>query len=388
MNVLHLVSNSKLTGPVDPAIRLARALFERTMDSRIAVGRRAPGKGPIDDDVRARGIEPITDLYLPKHRRFFKNRLDVRRLAGILEADPVDIIHAHLDNAHGTAARVRRALLRGLGGNRAIRRPLVVRSLYDADPPPLTSRYRWLYGREADGVFVFSEKIRSRMVNDFGLPEERVVRLEGAVRTDVYKPHLPGEDLRERFGIPRSAVVVGIVARIQRRRRFEILIEAMHRVFLELPQVYFLILGRGTHAEEIAHVAVRRLGMHARTRLPGYVGGPDYPRALACFDLKVFLVPGSDGTCRAVREVMAMGIPVVSSRRGILPEIVRDGVDGLVVDDEVEPLAAAITRLAGDAALRRRMGEAALERARTDFCQAKQAERVAGAYLRWLAEAH
>jgi glycosyltransferase involved in cell wall biosynthesis len=124
--------------------------------------------------------------------------------------------------------------------------------------------------------------------------------------------------------------------------------------------------------------------MQARTRLPGYIGGEDYPRALACFDLKVFLVPGSDGTCRAVREAMAMGIPVVSSRRGILPEIVRDGQDGLVVDDDVEPLAAAITRLAADPALRARMGQAAIERARTDFCQTRQAERVAGAYLRWL----
>ena len=57
MKVLHLVSNQKLTGPVDPAIRLARALQELGVDSRIAVGRPSAGPGPIDDLVRERGLE-------------------------------------------------------------------------------------------------------------------------------------------------------------------------------------------------------------------------------------------------------------------------------------------------------------------------------------------
>ena len=386
MNVLHLVSNHKLTGPVDPAIRLARALFDLHIDSTIAVGRPRPGKGPIDDLVRERGLEPITDLRLPKHRRLFINRMDVRRLCARLEREPVDVLHAHLDNAHGIAARARRSFLRAMGAAGPLRRPIIVRSLYEDVAPLPRFRYRWLHAREADGIFVFGESVREAMVRTFRLPEQRVVRLDGAVVSDRFHPRPPGDDLRDHFGIPREAIVVGIVARIQRHRRYHVLLEAVRRVMAELPRVHLLILGRGTHARELAHERVERLGLESRVRLPGYVGGEDYPRALACFDIKVFLVPGSDGTCRAVREAMATGVPVVAARRGLLPEIVRDGVDGIIVDESVESLQGAIRRLAADSDLRRAMGESARRRASEDFSQRAQAEKVLAAYRRWLAE--
>lgn len=386
MNVLHLVSNHKLTGPVDPAIRLARALFDLHVDSRIAVGRPRPGKGPIDDLVRERGLEPITELRLTKHRRLFLNRADVRRLSALMEREPVDVLHAHLDNAHGIAARARRVFRRALGAGGPLRFPIIVRSIYEDVAPPPRLRHRWLHAREADGIFVFGDSVRESLVRTFGLPEHRVVRLDGAVVADRFHPRAPGDDLRDRFGIPREAVVVGIVARIQRHRRYDVLLEAVRRVMADLPEVHLLVLGRGTHARELAHERVQRLGLESRVRLPGYVGGDDYPRALACFDIKVFLVPGSDGTCRAVREAMATGVPVVAARRGLLPEIVRDGVDGLIVEDGVEPLAAAIRRLAGDPDLRRSLGENARRRASEDFSQRAQAEKVLAAYRRWLAE--
>jgi len=394
MKVLHLVSNRKLTGPVDPAIHLARALQELDVDSRVAVGRPKPGAGPIDDLVRERGIEPITELCLPKHRQPLVNRADLRSLLSMLEADPVEVIHAHLDNAHGVSVRARRGLLKATSaatrspvtGSPGTRRrgPLVVRSLYDDAIPRSSLRYRWLYGRETDGIFVFGERLRRTLVERFGLSEEQVVKLDGAVSTDRFRVRSHDEDLRDRLGIPREAVVVGIVARIQRHRRFEVLLEAVRRVMKKLPEVRLLILGRGTYARTLAHARARDLGIADRVFLPGYVGGEDYPAALSCFDMKIFLVPGSDGTCRAVREAMATGVPVIASRRGLLPEIVRHGVDGLVVEDEVEPLETAIEKLAGDASLRRQLGERALERAREEFSLRRQAETVLGAYRRWM----
>lgn len=384
MKVLHLVSNRKLTGPVDPAIRLARALLELNLDSRIAVGRPTPGPGPIDDLVRERGLEPLTDLRLPKHRRLFVNRADVKTLLRMLEADPVDILHAHLDNAHGVAARARRGLARALRHPPGSRRPIIVRSLYDDLAPPSSLRYRWLYTREVDGVFVFGERVRRTLLERFRLPEDRVIKLDGAVSTDRFHPREHDEEMRARLGIPPGAIVVGIVARIQRHRRFEVLLEAMRRVFEVVPGVVLLILGRGTHAREVAHQEALRLGIADRVLLPGYIAGDDYPRALACFDVKVFLVPGSDGTCRAVRESQATGVPVVTSRRGLLPEIVQDGVDGLVVDDEPEALARALQKITSDTGLRMELGQNALRRARDTLSPRRQAEVVLDAYRRWL----
>ncbi len=378
VNVLHLVSNHKLTGPVDPAIRLASALNSVGVHSRVAVGRPSLEEpGPIDEQVRERGLEPITCLRLSKHRRVLTNRRDAAKLAKILSEAPVEVLHVHLDNAHRIAALARRQLPPAL-------RPLIVRTLYDGEGPSVRLDTRRLYGRELGGVFVFGEMVREHLIERFPLDPTRVLKLEGAVVTERFFPRSPGDDLRERLELPRDAIVAGIVARIQPHRRFEVLLEAFRRVSVEVPNLYLLVLGRGTRAREIAHAGVERLGIGERVRLPGYIGGDDYPLALACFDFKIFLVPGSDGTCRAVREAMATGMPVIAAKRGLLTEIVRDGEDGLLVDDEVGPLSEGIRRLATDTSCRQRLGKNALERARTDFCQKRQAETVAAAYQRWL----
>ncbi len=85
---------------------------------------------------------------------------------------------------------------------------------------------------------------------------------------------------------------------------------------------------------------------------------------------------GSDGTARALREAMAMGKPVIVADRGMLPELVEDGVSGLVAKDTPEALAQAVLRLLRDPRTEREMGKAAFERARRDFQLDRQVEEV------------
>jgi glycosyltransferase involved in cell wall biosynthesis len=97
-------------------------------------------------------------------------------------------------------------------------------------------------------------------------------------------------------------------------------------------------------------------------------------------DFDIFLVPGTDGSCRAVREVMAMGKPVITANRGILPEIVDDKVTGLVIDDTPENLAAAILKLVRDEGLRRKMSKASLKKAQEKFSLESMTEKVERVY--------
>ncbi len=121
------------------------------------------------------------------------------------------------------------------------------------------------------------------------------------------------------------------------------------------------------------------MGIQDRVIFPGY-RAEDYVEYLSAIDLKVFLVPGSDGTCRAVREAMAMGKPIVSTRRGMLEELVEDGVTGILVEEEPEALAAALEKMVLAPDLRLAMGEAARHRALRDFSIRKQALRTAEFY--------
>jgi glycosyltransferase involved in cell wall biosynthesis len=93
-------------------------------------------------------------------------------------------------------------------------------------------------------------------------------------------------------------------------------------------------------------------------------------------DIFVFLMAGSDGTARALREAMAMGKPVIVSDRGMLPELVEDGVSGLVVKDTPEALADATLQLLRHPELRKKMGEAAYQKAHREFRLDRQVEAV------------
>jgi glycosyltransferase involved in cell wall biosynthesis len=102
--------------------------------------------------------------------------------------------------------------------------------------------------------------------------------------------------------------------------------------------------------------------------------------SLRAIDVFTFLVPGSDGTCRALLEAAACGIPAVTPRRGALPEIVADGETGLLADESPAALASAWQTLFADPARRAAMGAAAHARAAKCFAPDGLADSVLRLY--------
>jgi glycosyltransferase involved in cell wall biosynthesis len=98
------------------------------------------------------------------------------------------------------------------------------------------------------------------------------------------------------------------------------------------------------------------LGLEKHVHFPGYIDGENYVGMLRAFDVGVFLVPGSDGTCRAVREIMSMGKPMVVADRGMLAEIVSHGRNGLVFDGNTEGLLESLDTLRAERRLRHEFG--------------------------------
>jgi spore coat protein SA len=119
------------------------------------------------------------------------------------------------------------------------------------------------------------------------------------------------------------------------------------------------ILGRGTYQDEVARFPARDSGMSERIHFPGYIDPADYPTRLASFDMVIFLVPGSDGTCRAAREALACGVPVISSQRGLLPSLIPETGGLLLADEKPETLTQAILSLAENSSLRQRLAQGA-----------------------------
>jgi glycosyltransferase involved in cell wall biosynthesis len=172
--------------------------------------------------------------------------------------------------------------------------------------------------------------------------------------------------------------VIGLIARLQPHRRVELVLESLARALRGTPDLRLLVVGRGTRARQVLDLPVQKLGLGHAVIRAGYLRGDEYLDVLAQMDALVYLVPGSDGSCRAALEAMAMGIPAIAARRGALPELLA--ATALFCDEDPEVLAGALSSVAAEPAAWRRRSELARNHALTHFGVASYAERCERLY--------
>jgi glycosyltransferase involved in cell wall biosynthesis len=155
----------------------------------------------------------------------------------------------------------------------------------------------------------------------------------------------------------RDEVVVGAVARFSLEKGLDVLLEAAARLVRDGVAVRVVLAGEGPQRARLERLAAR-LEIADRVRFLGEVPHERVPEVLATFD--IFALPSrAEGFGVAALEAQAMALPVVGSRVHGIPDTVDDGRTGLLVPPgDTGALAAAIARLAGDAALRAEMGRA------------------------------
>jgi glycosyltransferase involved in cell wall biosynthesis len=359
---LLLVSSSSRTGPAEGLISLARELRSRGMDARFAGDTVRPGEDLGEHLARA-GVPWANELRLSRKVRVGDLLHDARLLASWAREGRHDVLHAAFAHDHSLCLwarwRARNADLRVV---RAAQRRI------DVEPGALGGRLRAL--RRSDGVVVHCESYRSLLLQR-GLAPERVAAVPGSVDGAWFTPGR-APDLRERWGIPATAPLAGIVARMKRERGHRALLHGFARALKKVPEAWLVLVGRGEEAGPLREVA-REFG-GARVVFGGYLRGPGLVEAYRALDLAVWLREGNDGACRGVLEAMACGLPVVAGREGAPGELVRDGVEGRLVDPgEAGSIGNALVELLGDLPRARSLGQAARARA-LEFTPRRAAE--------------
>ncbi len=206
----------------------------------------------------------------------------------------------------------------------------------------------WLCNRFTDATVANCEACRQAVIRDETAPPASVVVLPNGVDFARFEP-VPPPRLHEPY-------CVGAVANLRPVKAIDCLVDAAAAV----PGVTFRVAGEG-EARPALERQIRELGLEGRFLLPGAVA--DTPGFLAGLDVAV-LCSHSEGMSNALLEYLAAGRPVVATAVGANVELVRDGVDGLLVPPgDSAALAAAIRRLLADPALAARFGAAAREKA-------------------------
>ena len=188
-----------------------------------------------------------------------------------------------------------------------------------------------------------------------------VVRVPPGVDVGRFHPELDGTHLRDAWGVPREAPLVGCLSRLVPRKGQDVLLDAWPEVAAAHADAWLALAGTGPLEDDLRERAARL----PRVVVPGAVPWPELPAAHAAFD--VFAMPcrtrllGTDveGLGIVYLEAQACGVPVVAGSSGGAPETVREGVTGTVVDGrDVGALVGALEGLLADPVRRAAWGDA------------------------------
>ena len=232
-----------------------------------------------------------------------------------------------------------------------------------------------------DLYITVSERDRQALLRS-GIPEERIELIYNAVQ--IRADEIPGGAgwLQQKFGLPEGAWVCAAVGRLVPVKGYDVLIEAA-QFLADAPNLHILIVGDGESRAALAE-QVASLGLERRVTLAGYQDRAQVLSILKSSDM--FVMPSRyEGTPIALLEAGGLGLPIVASNVGGIPELARDGHDALLVPSEnARALAEALLRLFNQGELARRLGKNAAARIRDEFSLEAQFQRTWNAYQKAL----
>jgi glycosyltransferase involved in cell wall biosynthesis len=358
IRVLRVIARLNMGGPALHVAYLSAGLRERGYETTLVAGDVGKGEESMAYVAESLGV-PVTTL--PGLHREIAPLRDLKAtvgLARIMREQRPQILHTHTAKA-GAIGRIALVL-----AGRA-RPPIVVHTFHGHVLRGYFGRFRgWIFrrlerllARGTDVLIAVSPEVRDDLVAlGVARPEKfAVIRLGIELDERVVGGNDDGTATRRVMGVPDGRVLVGWIGRMTAVKRTDDVLRAFRALRDRGVDASLCMVGDGPDFERVVELA-GELGIVRDCLFPGYQ--EQIGRFFGAFD--VFVLPsGNEGTPVTAIEALASGCPVVATRVGGVPDVVRDGEDGFLVDPgAVDDLADRLAQLANDPDLRRRMGKA------------------------------
>jgi glycosyltransferase involved in cell wall biosynthesis len=358
VRVLRVIARLNMGGPALHVAYLTAGLAKRGYETTLVAGSLARGEDSMAFVADELGIEVERIEELHREISPFRDAVAILRLARLIRRLRPHILHTHTAKA-GAVGRLA-ALLAG-----DARPPIVVhtfhghvlRGYFD---PLRTAGFRllerWL-ATKTTALVAVSPQVRDDLVSLGVAPRERfvVVRVGIELEQRVAAERDGRGESRRVLGIGPDRFAVGWIGRMTGVKRTDDALRAFRRLRDRGVDACLCMIGDGPDRPSVERRA-HELGLMRDTLFLGYQEevAPFY----AAFDAMI-LPSINEGTPVSAIEALAAGRPVVATRVGGVPDVVREGEDGFLVEPgDVDALADRLARLAADPALRERLGAA------------------------------
>jgi glycosyltransferase involved in cell wall biosynthesis len=360
--VVRLITGLTVGGPEMGLLESLRHLDRTRFEFSVAC---LYDRGRAADEIERLGV-PVSNMRM----RWFSDPVGLLRLWCFLRAEKPAILHTHLFRASLWGRLF--GYLQGI--------PVILSTVHGATQSEIEGRRRtWLISavdaisaRCCDRILAVSEAVRSSLIENHIQPD-KVELMLNAIDTEAFAAG-DGKAFRDEFDLS-GAPLVSMVARLHPDKNHQMLIDAFARVRAAVPEAKLLIVGSGALEGEL-RIQAASLGDSVI-----FTGDrKDIPAVMAASDV-VVLCSRHETFGKTLAEAMAAGRPAVATAVDGIPEVVVDGVTGLLVPPgDVEALARAVVRLLRDRELGANLGAAGRARAREHFDSRRSVGRLQQLY--------
>lgn len=356
MKVFQVITRLNVGGAAVYAILLTSELQKRGHEVCLINGAADAAEGEMQDYLDA-GMVDFPQVRIPELGREVKPIQDLVALAKLVRLfrrERPDVVHTHLSKA-GFLGRLA-ALSSGT--------PVMIHSLhgtvfngyFEGLKAKLFLALERFLGHRSDAILTDTSLVRDDVIQNDIAPPNRVLVVPLGLDLSQFADVSGFRGvLRKHLGLAPHVRIVGMIARLVPVKGVDVFLDAAKKVVDEVGDVHFVVAGGGSLHNELVERA-RTLGIADHVALLGF--WRDLRELYADFQM-LALSSLSEGCPVAVLEGMAAGLPIVASAVGGVPDVVRDGVNGLLFPSrDAAALAAGILELLRNPERARRLAEA------------------------------
>ena len=321
LRVLHVIGGGEFGGAERHILNLATAMKQAMVEVSVC----CLFADPFVKLAREAGIR--------SHSVPMRHKLDfgiVTKLRDLIIAEKIDIVHTH-----GVRANLVGRLAARMAGVETV--VTTVHSLLSQDYPDLFSRLaNTLIEKVSRGLttqfIAVSGSLQKALIQQ-GIPEKRITVIYNGLNPELFNENEPSGRWRQKAGFAPGIPLVAIVGRLHPVKGHRYFLRSASEILKERTDVHFLVVGSGPEREGLEDYT-KNLGISDYVTFTGFVS--DVTELMP--DLNLLIVPSLwEGFGLTALEAMAVGVPVVATSVGGLPEIVEHGTTGLLVSpaDEV-----------------------------------------------------
>jgi glycosyltransferase involved in cell wall biosynthesis len=374
IRVSHVITRLCKGGAQENTFHTVRLANRARYDVSLVSGPTFGDEGSIEAQVRSAGIEIEREPNLVRPVSPAEDALTLARLVRRFRRERPHIVHTHTSKAG----------VLGRAAARLAHVPIVVHT-------PHGNVFDGYFSGWKTRLFVHAERraarwtdriieltpggIEEHLAKGIGRREQFVHIFSGIDLAPYDDARRRREDTRARLGARNGDFLVGAIGRLEPVKGFTYFMAAAQRIAESAPRARFVHAGDGSQAAEIER---QRGALNGRMTFLGL--RDDVPALMAAFD--VLVVPSlNEGMGRVILEAGAAGTPVVASRVGGIPDVVRDGETGVLIPPrDPAAIAEAVIALERDRARGRAMGEAGRAHVAPAFSVKRMVMRIEALY--------